>query len=117
LDKTHGVTLQQLSAEPWFNTYRISTPETDFMYWVETAVSNDAHEWRVVDARSPISRFRKHQLEGNQIVQFEGYSINVSFVCASSIRSIRFPSAMSKSFLKIRNPNQSDLPFPVFFAG
>jgi len=74
LDKTHGVTLQQLSAEPWFNTYRISTPETDFMYWVETAVSNDAHEWRVVDARSPISRFRKHQLEGNQIVQFEGYS-------------------------------------------
>jgi len=74
LDKTHGVTLQQLSAEPWFNTYRISTPETDFMYWVETAVSDDAHEWRVVDARSPISRFRKHRLEGNQTVQFEGYS-------------------------------------------
>src|SRR6266478_2500851 len=39
---------------------------------------------------------------------------NVSFVCASSIQSIRFPSAMSKSFLKIRNPNLSDLPFPAF---
>ncbi len=74
LDESHGVILQQLSAEPWFNTYRISTPETDFMYWVETAVSDDAHEWRVVDARSPISRFRKHRLEGNQTVQFEGYS-------------------------------------------
>jgi len=74
LDESHGVTLQQLSAEPWFNSYRISTPEADFMYWVETAVSDDAHEWRVVDARSPISRFRKHQLEGNQTVQFEGYS-------------------------------------------
>ena len=74
LDESHGVTLQQLSAEPWFNAYRISTPETDFMYWVETAVSDDAHEWRVVDARAPISRFRKHQLEGNQTVQFQGYS-------------------------------------------
>jgi hypothetical protein len=74
LDESHGATLEQLQAEPWFNTYRISTSESDFMYWVETAVSDDAHEWRIVDARSPISRFRKHQLEGNQTVQFEGYS-------------------------------------------
>jgi hypothetical protein len=74
LDESHGATLEQLQAEPWFNTYRISTSESDFMYWVETAVSDDAHEWRVVDARSPISRFRKHQLEGNQTVQFQGYS-------------------------------------------
>jgi len=74
LEERHGATLEQLQAEPWFNTYRISTSESDFMYWVETAVSDDAHEWRVVDARSPISRFRKHQLEGNQTVQFEGYS-------------------------------------------
>ena len=74
LDQSHGATLDQLQAEPWFNTYRISTSESDFMCWVETAVSDDAHEWRVLDARSPISRFRKHQLEGNQTVQFEGYS-------------------------------------------
>lgn len=74
LDESHGATLEQLQAEPWFNTYRISTAESDFMYWVETAVSDDAHQWRVVDSRSPISRFRKHQLEGNQTVQFEGYS-------------------------------------------
>jgi hypothetical protein len=74
LDERHGASLDQLQAEPWFNTYRISTPESDFMYWLETAVSDDAHEWRVVDARSPISRFRKHHLEGNQTVQFEGYS-------------------------------------------
>jgi hypothetical protein len=74
LDESHGATLKQLQAEPWFNTYRISTSESDFMYWVETAVSDDAHEWRVVDARSPISRFRKHGLDGNQTVQFQGYS-------------------------------------------
>jgi hypothetical protein len=74
LDESHGVTLKQLDAEPWFNTYRISTSGGDFMDWVETAVSDDAHEWRVIDARSPISRFRKHHLEGNQTVQFDGYS-------------------------------------------
>ena len=74
LGETHGVTLKQLDAEPWFNTYRIATPENDFMYWVETAVSDDAHQWRVVDARSPISRFRKHGLEGSQTVKFDGYS-------------------------------------------
>ena len=59
LDETHGFILKQLNAEPWFKTYRIATPENDFMYWVETAVSDDAHQWRVGDARSPISRFRK----------------------------------------------------------
>jgi len=74
LDKSHGVTPGQLQAEPWFNTYRVITPESDFMFWVETSVSDDAHQWRVVDARSPISRFRKHALEGNQAIQFEGYS-------------------------------------------
>jgi hypothetical protein len=74
LEDRRGATLQQLDAEPWFNTYRVATPETDFMYWVETAVSDDAHEWRIVDAHSPISRFRKHGLDGNQTVQFEGHS-------------------------------------------
>src|SRR5439155_1064095 len=74
LDKSHGATLDQIQAEPWFNTYRIVTPESDFMFWVETSVSDDAHQWRVVDARSPISRFRKHGLDGNQSIQIEGYS-------------------------------------------
>jgi hypothetical protein len=63
-----------MDAEPWFNTYEIATPATDFMYWVETAVSDDAHLWRIIDARSPISRFRKHGLNGNQTVHFDGYS-------------------------------------------
>jgi hypothetical protein len=74
LDESHGATVEQLRAEPWFNTYRLTTPETDFMFWVETSVSDDAHQWRIIDARSPISRLRKHGLDGNQTVQFEGYS-------------------------------------------
>ena len=74
LGESHGVGHKQLNAEPWINTYRVITPDSDFMYWVETAVSDDAHEWRIIDAKSPISRFRKHGLDGNQTVQFEGYS-------------------------------------------
>jgi Protein of unknown function (DUF3999) len=74
LDDWHGATLHQLETEPWFNTYRITTPKTDFMYWVETAVSDDAHEWRIIDPRSPISRLRKNGIEGNQTIQFAGYS-------------------------------------------
>ena len=74
LDESHGAAVRQLQAEPWFNTYRIATPETDFMFWVETSVSDDAHQWRIVDPRSPISRFHRHGLDGNQTVQFEGYS-------------------------------------------
>ena len=49
LKESHGVILDRLQAEPWFNTYRIVTPETDFMFWVETSVSDDAHQWRVID--------------------------------------------------------------------
>jgi hypothetical protein len=72
--ENRAANVRQLRAEPWLNTYRISTRETDFMFWVETSVSDDAHQWRVIDARSPISRFRKRGLEGNQTIQFEGSS-------------------------------------------
>jgi hypothetical protein len=41
------------------NPSRGSTPKSDFMFWVETSVSDDAHQWRIVDRRSPISRFRR----------------------------------------------------------
>jgi hypothetical protein len=100
---------ERLNALPWFNSYSLSTSETDFMFWVETAVSDDAHEWRIVDARSPISRFRNRGLEGNQKVRFPGSSNqrflrvrimdaekefrvdNVEVLSAESSDSLRFP--------------------------
>src|SRR5258705_6252512 len=72
LDETHGVPLQQLNTEPWFNTYRIATPENDFIYWVETAVSDDAHQWRVVGARAPISRLPQHGPESTPTAKGHG---------------------------------------------
>jgi len=52
------------------NNLRVRTPETDFINWVEVAASDDAHVWRVVNARAPISRFNKESLEGNQTVRY-----------------------------------------------
>jgi hypothetical protein len=52
------------------NNLKVRTPETDFINWVEVAASDDAHVWRIVNARAPISRFRKESLEGNQTVRY-----------------------------------------------
>lgn len=52
------------------NSVSISTPETDFINWVEVAASDDARTWRIVKARAPISRFNKENLAGNQTVRY-----------------------------------------------
>ncbi len=52
------------------NHLRVVTTETDFINWLEVAASDDAHVWRIVNARAPISRFRKENLEGNQTVRY-----------------------------------------------
>ena len=52
------------------NGLRVETPEPDFIHWVEVAASDDAHLWRIVNARAPISRFRRDNLEGNQRVRY-----------------------------------------------
>ncbi len=52
------------------NSLRVQTSESDFINWVEVAASNDAHQWRIVNERAPISRFRKENLDGNQLVRY-----------------------------------------------
>jgi hypothetical protein len=52
------------------NSVRVQTTESDFINWVEVAASDDAHQWRIVNARAPISRFRRENLEGNQTVRY-----------------------------------------------
>ncbi len=60
-----------LGVYPHFhNAVRLDTPETDFILWVEVDASDDAHTWRIVKARAPISRFRKEGLEGNQTIHY-----------------------------------------------
>lgn len=52
------------------NSLLVQTQESDFINWVEVAASDDAHVWRIVNPRAPISRFRKEGLEGNQTVRY-----------------------------------------------
>ena len=52
------------------NSLRVETPESDFIDWVEVAASDDAHVWRIVNPRAPISRFRRNKLEGNQTIRY-----------------------------------------------
>jgi hypothetical protein len=49
---------------------RVQTPESDFINWVEVAASDDAHLWRIVKPRTPISRFRRENLEGSQTIRY-----------------------------------------------
>lgn len=48
----------------------VQTPRSDFINWVEVAASDDAHIWRIVNVRAPISRFRKDNIEGNQTIHY-----------------------------------------------
>lgn len=52
------------------DSLRVKTPESDFINWVQVAASDDAHVWRIVNPRAPISRFRRDNLEGNQTVRY-----------------------------------------------
>ncbi|MGH9676377.1 MAG: DUF3999 family protein [Candidatus Acidiferrum sp.] len=69
------IVLEVQTSSVFHNTVRIDTPETDFINWVEVAASDDAHLWRIVKARAPISRFRRENLEGSQTIH---YSDNAS---------------------------------------
>jgi hypothetical protein len=63
--------LVDLGNRPSFhNSVRVQTPESDFINWVEVAASDDAHLWRIVKPRAPISRFRKENLEGSQTIRY-----------------------------------------------
>jgi hypothetical protein len=57
---------------PAFNQVRIETPESDFILWVELALSDNARLWRVVNSRAPISRFHSRSIEGAQTISLEG---------------------------------------------
>jgi hypothetical protein len=52
------------------NSLRVQTPESDFINWVEIKASDDAHLWRIVNLRAPISRFRRENLDGSQTIHY-----------------------------------------------
>ena len=55
---------------PFHNAVEINTPDSDFIEWVSVEASDDAHQWRIVEDRAPIFRFRRQNREGTQTVHY-----------------------------------------------
>jgi hypothetical protein len=64
------VVLSVGATAPFHNAVEINTGESDFIEWVSVEASDDAHEWRIVESRSPIFRFRQQNREGTQTVRY-----------------------------------------------
>jgi hypothetical protein len=64
------VVLSVGAAAPFHNAVEINTPESDFIEWVSVEASDDAHQWRIVEDRAPIFRFRQQSREGTQTVHY-----------------------------------------------
>src|SRR5262249_51926262 len=57
---------------PFYDRVRIETPLSDFIVWAEVALSDDVKNWRIVEPRAPIARFRKRSVDGTQTIAFRG---------------------------------------------
>ena len=58
------------ASPPFHNSVEIRTSEPDFIEWVSVEASDDAHEWRTVEDRAPIFRFRQQNREGMQTLRY-----------------------------------------------
>jgi Protein of unknown function (DUF3999) len=52
------------------NGVEIRTSQTNFINWVEIAVSDDAKTWRIVKDRAPISSFQAENITGSRLVRY-----------------------------------------------
>jgi Protein of unknown function (DUF3999) len=101
------------------NSLRVQTPESDFINWVEVAASDDAHQWRIVNPRAPISRFRKENLEGNQAIR---YSENNARYLRVRIQESGHPfqvtdiEAFSSPIMKKESPAEDGVPLTALLA-
>src|SRR5712672_2159055 len=59
---------------PNYDRVKVATSRPDFIVWAEVALSDDAKNWRIVEARAPIARFRSRAVDGTQTIPFRGLS-------------------------------------------
>jgi len=57
-----------------YDRVKVETSRPDFIVWAEVALSDDAKNWRIVEARAPIARFRSRAVDGTQTIPFRGLS-------------------------------------------
>ena len=61
-------------SHPNYDRVKVETSRPDFIVWAEVALSDDAKNWRIVEARAPIARFRSRAVDGTQTIPFRGLS-------------------------------------------
>ena len=61
-------------SHPNYDRVKVATSRPDFIVWAEVALSDDAKNWRIVEARAPIARFRSRAVDGTQTIPFTGLS-------------------------------------------
>ena len=94
-----------------YNQVRIETPESDFIIWVELALSDDARLWRVVNSRAPISRFHAQAIEGTRTIPFEALPTRFVRLRLSQGSDQFSVSAVEGLYNVSREPERT--PFPV----
>jgi hypothetical protein len=61
-------------SHPNYDRVKVATSRPDFIVWAEVALSDDVKNWRIVEARAPIARFRSRAVDGTQTIPFRGLS-------------------------------------------
>ena len=101
------------------NSLRVQTPESDFINWVDVAASDEAHVWRIVNPRAPISRFRKENLEGNQAVRYSENNaryLRVRIQESGHPFRVRDIEVFSSPIAKKESPAESGIPLTALLA-
>jgi hypothetical protein len=61
-------------SHPNYDRVKVAASRADFIVWAEVALSDDVKNWRIVEARAPIARFRSRAVDGTQTIPFRGLS-------------------------------------------
>jgi Protein of unknown function (DUF3999) len=87
------------------NGVEIRTSETNFINWVEIAVSDDAKTWRIVKDRAPISSFVRENIAGSRLVRYP--DTNARYIRERIFEPAhRFPVS-SASVLFVQEPKET----------
>jgi hypothetical protein len=87
------------------NGVEIRTSETNFINWVEIAVSDDAKTWRIVKDRAPISSFVRENITGSRLVRYP--DTNARYIRERIFEPAhRFPVS-SASVLFVQEPKET----------
>lgn len=111
------VVLDLAEKPPFHNSVIITTPEPDFIAWVEVAVSDAPSQplqWRILRDRAPIYRFQKQSLEGVQSISYS--ETNARYIRLRFLDGSKpFPVAHAQAAFDVSEQSER-APLPIVLA-